>query len=329
MGIRNRLISGFFPQAIASQTMRRLAAKGGIVLMYHEVLPNACSLPAWTVVRESDFRWQMAYLCTHFDILTMDQAMARLASGRQEKRPFAVITFDDGYRGNVHTVLPVMASMGMPFLVYVATKAIVEGQLYWHDRLINLLCASVTQEVMVRLPDGRQLRFVIPSGRYSENRRWLAMQQLLGFLKTREPGERRKLVVDILEQFPETGSELAMLHPDELRRLAAADGVTIGAHTHGHELLIQLQPEEMLTTLRTANEVIAGLTGYAPRHFAYPNGDLNQQVMQQVQNSGYVTAVTTREGIWSAAGGLYEIPRISVGRFDSKNRFRALVSGWL
>ena len=329
MGIRNRLISGFLPQAIASQTMRRLAAKGGIVLMYHEVLPNACSLPAWTVVRESDFRWQMAYLCTHFDILTMDQAMARLASGRQEKRPFAVITFDDGYRGNVHTVLPVMASMGMPFLVYVATKAIVEGQLYWHDRLINLLCASVTQEVMVRLPDGRQLRFVIPSGRYSENRRWLAMQQLLGFLKTREPGERRKLVVDILEQFPETGSELAMLHPDELRRLAAADGVTIAAHPHGHELLIQLQPEEMLTTLRTANEVIAGLTGYAPRHFAYPNGDLNQQVMQQVQNSGYVTAVTTREGIWSAAGGLYEIPRISVGRFDSKNRFRALVSGWL
>ena len=30
--------------------------------MYHEVQPDSFDMPAWTVVKESDFKWQIEYL---------------------------------------------------------------------------------------------------------------------------------------------------------------------------------------------------------------------------------------------------------------------------
>lgn len=329
MGVKSRLCSRCFPQALASFGIRRLAAAGGIVLMYHEVLPDTCLLPAWTVVRESDFRWQMEYLHQYFDVLSMDAAVARLAGGHHAERPFAVVTFDDGYSGNAQTVLPIMESMGLPFVVYVATQTLLENTLYWYDKVINLLESKKEQEVRVRLQNGGQQRFFLPSDRASENRRWTAMQQLLSFLKQQQPDERQQLVEEIVAEAVHFEPVLAMLTTAQLKRLAASSCVTIGSHTHGHELLIQLQPEEIGATVQTANRLLSEIIGDPPAHFAYPNGDYNELVVEQIKKAGYSTAVTTTGGIWSAHNSLYKIPRVGIGRFDSRARFRALVSGYL
>lgn len=329
MGIKSRLCSIYFPQALVSAGIRRLAAKGGIVLMYHEVLPDTCPLPAWTVVRESDFRWQIRYLHQHFDIISMDAAVSRLAGGHRSQRPFAVITFDDGYSGNAQTVLPIMESMGLPFLVYIATQALVEQTIYWHDRVINLLGSGKAQGVKVQLQSGQQHRFSLPSSQVTDRRRWTAVQRLLNFLKQLAPTERQLLVEEIVANSEQTGAALAMLEPEELRRLAASTCVTIGSHTHGHELLVQLEPEQIAAKVKTANTLLNELIGYTPSHFAYPYGDYNQQVVEQIKKAGYGTAVTTKSGVWSAHNSLYEIPRAAISRFDSQARFKALVSGYL
>ncbi|NLX18334.1 MAG: polysaccharide deacetylase family protein [Desulfobulbus sp.] len=329
MGIKSRLCSLCFPQTLASAGIRRLAANGGIVLMYHEVLPDSCSLPAWTVVRESDFRWQMEYLHQHFDVLSMAAAVERLAEGRRSRRPFAVITFDDGYRGNLKTVLPIMESMGLPFVVYVATRALVEQNIYWHDKVINLLGSGKEERIEIHLQNGRQRRFLLPSDRATENRRWTAMQQLLHFLKQLDPAVRELAVGRITKAVDQEKSALIMLRAEGLQRLAASDCVTIGSHTHGHELLVQLRPEQIAATVKTADGLLAGITGEPPAHFAYPNGDYNELVVEQIKKAGYSTAVTTTGGIWSAQHSLFKIPRIGIGRFDTRGRFKALVSGYL
>lgn len=328
MGFKSRVYRACFPAAFAAGRIRAFPKASGILLMYHEVLPDEVELPAWTVVRESDFRWQMMYLQAHFDVVSMERALVRLSGPEPSERPFAVVTFDDGYRGNLVTVLPIMKSLGLPFLVYVAVQKVMEGGLYWYDQVIRLLGGG--QSITVELESGSQIiPMHIPGSEVPSARRWTAMEQLLRRLKQMSPEERSQNVARIVLDSLEGNSVPAMLNESELRELAAADLVTIGSHTYGHELLDQISSEAVSETLRVADLHIERMVGYAAEHFAYPNGNYNSAVLAQVQKFGYRTAVTTKPGLWSAKTPHLEIPRISIGRFETEPLFKARVSGAL
>lgn len=327
MGIKNRLFQSYFPEFLAALAIRRMPSSSGIVLMYHEVLPDEVTLPAWTVVRESDFKWQMCYLQSHFDVVTMDQALERVTGKSQAKRPFAVVTFDDGYKGNLDVVLPIMESLGMPFLVYVATQAIIENNLYWYDQIINLLSLKEDIQATFEL-DGKVEEFKIPR-HASDDARWVETQRLLSRLKLLSPSDREVAVKCITEGEKVAAALLSMVTELDVKRLAQSSCVTIGAHTHRHELLDQLTHDEIMETLQTSNDHITRITGVAPCHFAFPNGNYNKAVIDLIQKAGYETAVTTVSDFWSEKDSAMMIPRFGVGRFDSKRQFKARVSGYL
>jgi peptidoglycan/xylan/chitin deacetylase (PgdA/CDA1 family) len=327
MGLKSRLFRYYLPDIIAAGAIRRIPSSSGIVLMYHEVLPDDVIIPAWTIVRESDFCWQMHYLQKHFDVVTMDEAVERVAGRREAKRPFAVVTFDDGYKGNVDIVLPLMESSGLPFILYAATQAIVEGCLYWYDEIINLLNSQ--EDVSVNLTwDGQEEHFKIPR-HLKENRRWKEVQRLLTRLKAMPPEERERNVRCIAGEYGGIDSVLEMLNPANLKRLAGSNCVTVGSHTHQHELLDQLAPGDVRETLYTSNEHITRITGSRPKHFSYPNGNFNQLVLCEVQDAGYETAVTTLAGIWSSLNYRLNIPRVGIGRFETREQFKARLSGFI
>jgi len=122
---------------------------------------------------------------------------------------------------------------------------------------------------------------------------------------------------------------LGMLSPEDLRNIAGSNLATIGCHTHGHELLDQLEPQEIRDTINLACEHITYITGAPPRHFAYPNGNFNELVIGQVREAGFETAVTTIHGFWSGGNSCLKIPRIAIGRFDTMGCFKARASGYI
>ena len=327
MGIKSRLCKYCFPEFISAAAIRRMSINSGIVLMYHEVLPDEISFPAWTVVKESDFRWQMTYLQKHFDILHLDNALERVKGQEVGEKPFAVITFDDGYKGNLDNVLPVMEYFGLPFIVYVSTKAAIDKCLLWFDRILNLLALS--EDIHVELTiENKTERFIIP-GKASEAARWKAIEVLLERLKRMTVDEREYWVQHIAEKYSRVHPTLEMLTTEGLQTLACSELVTVGSHTHGHELLDQLDDLRIQQTLEASIHHLIDITGESPQHFSYPNGNYNQTVTAKVQEMGFETAVTTNAGIWSESKKVMQIPRIGIGRFETKSQFRGKVSGYL
>lgn len=345
MGLQSRILSLGYPEFLMKHALRRFGGNQGVVLMYHEVLPGARGIPAWTVVRLEDFQWQMAQLKSHFDVISLDEAIQRVHSGRTYARPFAVVTFDDGYAGNYHHVLPLMAEMELPFTVYVATRAVVKEQPYWHDRIIGLLALQRPLRIEIGTgQDARRFHIPFPS---SEVKRWNAMQALLSHLKSLEPGARQHWVERILaDAAKEPAPEMSMNGPEsaiglgpvprimtrgELEALAASPWVTLGNHSHGHELLDQLEPHRIAQSLARCTAVLDGVVGgrYPIRHFAYPNGNYNDTVTQAVREQGLISAVTTQGGPWNWCADPLRIPRYGIGRFDGRNLFRAKISALL
>jgi peptidoglycan/xylan/chitin deacetylase (PgdA/CDA1 family) len=186
----------------------------------------------------------------------------------------------------------------------------------------------VREDVQVELTwDNQPEYFTIP--RCGEERRWKEVQKILTRMKLMEPVEREKVARNIAGNFSGTSSPLAMLSEDELRCVANSTCVTIGCHTHGHEILDQLENQEIIDTLRIANEHITRITGYPPHHFSYPNGNFNESILDHVRKAGFETAVTTMPGIWSHEDDRLKIPRIGIGRFDTMGSFKARLSRYL
>lgn len=327
MGIARRLAALHYPRSLEELRLRRAAGRQGVVLMYHEVLPDNVDLPVWTVLAKSKFVRQMRHIQGNYEVISLAEALERVSAPENSPRPdrpFAVVTFDDGYEGNLSCVLPVMESLGLPFTVFVATARVASGGLHWYDKVIlHLLSASTARRVF----DSSKGPIHFAPARLGEERRWARIDAVLRELK-QLPEEEREVLASCLSDTPQP-APLSMLTRAELHQLAQSPLVDIGCHTHGHELLDQLPPAAAEASIRQANRFLEECTGRTPRHFSYPNGNYDAATMRLVADLGFSCAVTTEGRPWVPNDNRFAIPRIGVGRFDTVNLFRAKLAGHL
>jgi peptidoglycan/xylan/chitin deacetylase (PgdA/CDA1 family) len=100
-----------------------------MVLMYHRVADDRAT--PWTVSNHN-FERQIAWLAPRFDLVSLDEAQARIRSGRNT-RACVSITFDDGYAENCERALPLLIDQRIPFTYFVATRFVIEGKPFPHD----------------------------------------------------------------------------------------------------------------------------------------------------------------------------------------------------
>jgi peptidoglycan/xylan/chitin deacetylase (PgdA/CDA1 family) len=99
------------------------------ILFYHRVAdehPNA-----WTMSTRR-FAAQIGWLRARFDIVSLAEAQARVASGKNGV-PTACITFDDGYADNMNFAVPLLKREKIPFTYFVSTNHVLGGEPFPHD----------------------------------------------------------------------------------------------------------------------------------------------------------------------------------------------------
>lgn len=89
-------------------------------------------------------------------------------------------------------------------------------------------------------------------------------------------------------------------------------GMGIGSHTHTHKALTTRPPEELETELRLSRKLIQQEIGVRSIPFAYPFGDFDRRVSEQVRRSGYDCAVSTRAALVDSGSNLFALPRIMI-----------------
>lgn len=303
-----------------------------VVLMYHEIADDSVEIDAWTVVKESDFIRQMVYLSRHFRVVSLKYALDCMNKNSDEtvaQKPMAVITFDDGYRGNRQVLLPIIESLNLPVSIFIPTGAIKNQRLYWYDSLINGLRGE--KIIILDLNYLSLGKYRINKDKGSEN--WREIERLLSDLKTLEPDSREKVVEDILSDLDRSQDDhsfnLAPLSIIELLELADSPLVTIGAHSHCHNLLNQISCDAIDISVSTSKQLIESWINRPVYYFAYPNGNFNDQVVDIIKKTGFKCGLTTISKPWSHNDSLFTVPRIGIGRYDSFDLFKIKVAGGL
>lgn len=296
----------------------RARARGGrtAILCYHTLGPDAETMDAWTVLRAGDFRAHLDAIRADWEIVSLDAALAAPADGR----PRAVLTFDDGDAGLHRHLLPLMEAERVPATIYVATAQIEAGRPYWFDRAMNALQA----EGPFALDLTAQGLGVRNFGAARGPARWAEIGALLEALKRLDPAPREAAAEAICAAAP-AGSGFTPLAPltrAELDEIAAHPLATIGAHSHGHELLDRIPPAAARKSLARSRALLEDWCGRPVRHLAYPNGNHDAGVRRLAAETGFASATILGQRLVRPGDDPFALPRLAIGRYDDATRLR-------
>ena len=261
----------------------------GLVVMFHEIhrdvdaeLRTGCG-PAQVE------RIIVALRSAGREIVAPDEAMRRLSD--PSGRPFALITFDDAYRDNKTTALPVFERLNAPLTIFTPTGMINRELYAWWLGIRQWLRTSEAIDVD---PMGR--RFACPdlASKISTLRQitaWIGHDQTradsLGPLFSSHGIDMPRLV------------DHYAMDADELRDIAAHPLVTIGAHTETHRFLAGLSEHEARQELQGNKAWLENLLDKPVSYFAYPFGTpgaAGEREARLAGEAGFRASFTTRAG---------------------------------
>ncbi|MEP4805186.1 MAG: polysaccharide deacetylase family protein [Hyphomicrobiales bacterium] len=248
----------------------------------------------------------------------MDQA---LENSSDKQKPLVVLTFDDGDIGLFYHLLPLVQSERLPVTVYISTGQIESGQPYWFDRIMNAL--QRPEKTIIDLTDhGLRSWLVGPETGVS---RWAIISDILETLKSISPSGRKVLVEKIIEQAGSAISGFTPIAPmsiKQLKSLAEDPLVTIGAHSHCHNLLNQIPLDQARASIQMSRTLLETWTDQEIRHFAYPNGSHTTELQAELAQQGFISATVLDAELATLSMNRFALSRVGVGRYDTLNRFK-------
>jgi len=277
------------------------------ILMLHGVIdPNTQAV--WTPLRSQLSAEQLtralSVLASYYNFVSLSEATEMLAGTRPLTSNSMVLTFDDGYRNNLTTALPILHRFKAPATFFLCTGNVSKQVPFWFDRL-DYAIQSISQETIPhqKFPELKDIDF--------SNRNTLK-KTFISFIrkeKQRYPSNAnmRSTMASLTERLEQySGRGLAeifandpwsgILSWNEIRK-ATTLGVHFGSHGVDHPLL-GLAPLSIINEeLVESQKMIEYHTGCPCTQLAYPAGSFNQDVISLAKTCNYTSAVTIIPGL--------------------------------
>ncbi len=290
--------------------------QGLTILCYHRVLPEDARRGAGrpyfargTAVSERAFAAQIEQLASELDVLDEAGVVDWLEGRRSRARPACWLTFDDGYCDVITHAAPILARLGVPATLFVATDVLEHGASLPADRWYATMGARTRVRGALPGPEG-EWRFDLD--RAEDYARLIDGPEKRRYLRC-APHERAALLAQLAEALaaPPIGHLRDLyLRIDDLTRLARA-GWNIGSHTRSHPLLTTCSMDIVTAELSGSRDFLRSL-GIEARSLAYPDGAWSELVASRAADTGYDLAVTLDRGIATGRSSKLALPRLLV-----------------
>lgn len=266
--------------------------------------------------RVEAFTRQVEYLHEHYTIVTLRDYLSR----RDEipEQPFCVLTFDDGLKEHVTTVLPIFARLGISGTFFVPTKPILEQWVAPVHKVHFLLSVLGAEKFLSQFEDSIESRYkdVVKLGDIPQtvNNPWddPTTSRLKRVIAATPEDIKRELLGELFSVHigdEKTFSQDLYVSPEEVRTLHQA-GMEVGGHSHSHRLLSQISPEDQREEITISHRLLSDIIGDTISTFSYPNGVSTDIAIETLENVGYKGAVTVEKGLVTKASNPFLLSRI-------------------
>jgi peptidoglycan/xylan/chitin deacetylase (PgdA/CDA1 family) len=280
---------------------------------------------AGIVMRERTFAKLLEYLERHFTVVSLDTF---LDGGREAaSKPWCLLTFDDGWRDNYTTALPLLKKYNLPATVFAITGLIGTKRTFWVERLIRIWR---DKEGRTRLQASLEKALGMNAGSNG-------LEEIVEKLKHMASAEREQILETLTGASPSSDASGDEFLSWEEAAAMQQEGIEIEAHSVTHPLLIYEGDSTLKRELRDGKEILEQKLGKKIRAFAYPNGNWDDRVRNMVQQAGYECAFAGERGWHRRGNDPFTIHRILLhehnvtgpgGRF-SPAILSLRLSGWI
>jgi peptidoglycan/xylan/chitin deacetylase (PgdA/CDA1 family) len=247
--------------------------RGGVILNYH-------------TLSAAQMRAQIELWAPRFDFIHHNELGKRIES--PGRKPFCLITFDDGKTSNLTEAAPVLAQYGVPAVFYIVTK-FADGELpaLWFDAYRAFLKElgetpqGLTPAELKRLPHQQRMERI-------EN-----AYQAYGFKAALR------------------GDDMTALSWDQVRELNS-QGHTIGAHSETHPVLTTVPVAEAKAQIERSMARVREEVGGACASFAFPNGNHTEELARYAMHRGAQTVMTTDPTWTGPSDERWRLPRVQI-----------------
>jgi peptidoglycan/xylan/chitin deacetylase (PgdA/CDA1 family) len=230
-----------------------------------------------------------------FDFIHLNELPERL--NRRSKRPFCLLTFDDGKRSNATVVAPELEKLGVPAVFFVVSSSL-DGQTpLWFDR------QKALRKKLGTVPPGLRLNIL--------------------------KGLPYAVLVDRVERACAQYGVEADLNDDDVglmtweqARSLHQRGFSIGAHGFAHAILTRETKPAALENIEKSIAKVREEIGAPCTSFAFPNGNYTAELAQHAIRCGAKMVMTTEPTWADESFALWRLPRLQFFGTDSPGKIR-------
>jgi peptidoglycan/xylan/chitin deacetylase (PgdA/CDA1 family) len=332
------------------RSIANLFVPRAIILCYHRVTELQPDPQLLGVSRN--------HFAEHLDIIRRLSQPTKLGSldevlQRRNRRPAAVVTFDDGYGDNLHNAKPLLERYDVSATVFVTSGYVTSREEFWWDRLDKIFLQPWNLPRMLDIDiNGTSYHWDLgPLSHYDEathrqHRGWNVLRTddptprhniyrtLQQVLRPLENSERQKLLSDLSRWsgIDQTARSMhTALTEKEVLRLADGGLVEVGAHTVSHPVLSRLPENEQAAEILQSKAHLEEILAAPVTSFAYPYGGRSHytgDTVAAVRKAGFKRACSNFSGFVRAGSDSWQLPRFLVrdwGGEEFMHRFK----GWL
>jgi peptidoglycan/xylan/chitin deacetylase (PgdA/CDA1 family) len=293
------------------------------VLTYHGIIKNDSNVNDYCFVSEVEFEKQVKYLSENFELRSAEDAYLNYYDN---KKPVAVITFDDGFLNNFTYALPILKKYLAPATVFLSTKYIDTIDTIWFCKIIHAVEICNDEKIEWR---GEVLPIQTKGDKMLTST--IIQNDLKGLHPLTIDTEINGLVESINNISDFSNTPFEMLTSKTVIEMQESNLITFGAHTHTHAILSKLDEAESKVEIFKSLDSVKKITGKKCNMFAYPNGgisDYNDSHKLLLKNSSISLAFSMIDGLSSKQDDLYQIKRFFISSHINIKQFSAQVHGY-
>lgn len=249
-----------------------------------------------------------------YTFISMDEIVEILQKKKRLKKVLC-ITFDDGYRDNLTTALPILESWNVPAVIYCTTGFLTGDFIPWWDFIEYCINRS------------RQLK-IHDTEKFSccsyEDKKNVFLTLRKYFLQFTEDKLQKEIAAFANENniAMKDWNSCELMTLDDFIQYKQHPLLTWGCHTHSHLSAAHISSSIFQNDLFKSLQFFSN-AGYTPRHFAFPFGDdltIQRDIERILQNAGFCSAVSTEAGLISYGDhcNTMFLPRLFISQFDKR-----------
>ncbi|WP_376691959.1 polysaccharide deacetylase family protein [Wenzhouxiangella sp. EGI_FJ10409] len=221
---------------------------------------------------------QLAYLCRHYEIISLDTLVSCLESGQRVPEKSIVLTFDDGFRDNYENAFPRLQKHRAPATIFLVTGSIDTGQLPWSQRLGFLF-----QHTQARWFRHELLSEELPLSSICERRQ--AYMAIKAHVRHMGQTQRERVLARVSKDLAVDPPMDRMMTWEHAREMQAA-GIEMGAHTVSHSLLANIDPDDARREMAQSRDAITEKLDVKHPKFCFPAGSWNHSLVETARQLG-------------------------------------------